>query len=106
MSHDLYFKWLEDELPNATACLKASTKITVNEAYDLTGLWVRHTLRCCLNAGLIYRIKKALSQLRLIGICSYGLSFQGVFVLFLGGLVVASLVLMTEVCVAVVADWM
>ncbi|XP_069995836.1 glutamate receptor ionotropic, kainate glr-3-like [Penaeus vannamei] len=69
VSHDLYFKWLEDELPNATACLKASTKITVNEAYDLTGLW-------------------------------------GVFVLFLGGLVVASLVLMTEVCVAVVADWM
>ncbi|XP_047490883.1 glutamate receptor-like [Penaeus chinensis] len=67
VSHDLYFKWLEDELPNATACLKASTKITVNEAYDLTGLW-------------------------------------GVFVLFLGGLIVAALILMTEVCVAVVAD--
>lgn len=105
MSHDLYFKWLEDELPNATACLKASTKITVNEAYDLTGLWVRHTLLLS-ECRSIYRIKKALSQLRLIGICSHGLSFQGVFVLFLGGLVVASLVLMTEVCVAVVADWM
>ncbi|XP_042893846.1 uncharacterized protein LOC122267760 [Penaeus japonicus] len=69
VSHDLYFKWLKDELPNATACLKASTKITVNEAYDLTGLW-------------------------------------GVFVLFLGGMVAASLVLMVETSVGLVAERM
>ncbi|XP_071530496.1 probable glutamate receptor [Panulirus ornatus] len=39
VSHDLYFKWLGDELPNATACLKANTRVTVTEAYTLTGLW-------------------------------------------------------------------
>ena len=40
VSHDLYFKWLGDELPNATACLKASNKVTVREAYGINGVWV------------------------------------------------------------------
>ncbi|MPC31072.1 hypothetical protein E2C01_024350 [Portunus trituberculatus] len=39
VAHDLYFKWLGDELPNATACLRASTRVTVNEPYSLKGLW-------------------------------------------------------------------
>ncbi|XP_053634134.1 glutamate receptor-like isoform X2 [Cherax quadricarinatus] len=39
VSQDLYFKWLGDELPNATACLKATNRVTVNEAYRLIGLW-------------------------------------------------------------------
>ncbi|XP_045615622.1 glutamate receptor ionotropic, delta-1-like [Procambarus clarkii] len=38
-SHNLYFKWLADELPNATACLRASTRVTTDEAYSLQGLW-------------------------------------------------------------------
>ncbi|KAG7176580.1 Glutamate receptor-like 46 [Homarus americanus] len=63
VSHDLYFKWLGEELPNATACLKASTRVTVNEAYHLTGLW-------------------------------------GVFVLFAGGLLLATAVFLCELTVA------
>ncbi|XP_064111241.1 probable glutamate receptor [Macrobrachium nipponense] len=38
-AHDLYFKWLGYELPNATACLRATTRVTVDEAYNLKGLW-------------------------------------------------------------------
>lgn len=46
VAHDLYFKWLGDELPNATACLRASTRVTVNEPYSLQGLWVSVVQNC------------------------------------------------------------
>ncbi|XP_076044708.1 uncharacterized protein LOC143027321 [Oratosquilla oratoria] len=39
VEHDLYGNWLSQELPNATACLSAPTKVTVTEAYNMTGLW-------------------------------------------------------------------
>ena len=41
VAQDLYFKWLHDEMPNATVCLKARNKVTVREPYGLKGLWVR-----------------------------------------------------------------
>ncbi|KAK4312415.1 hypothetical protein Pmani_016169 [Petrolisthes manimaculis] len=39
VAQDLYFKWLGEELPNATACLGAATRVTVTEPYSLLGLW-------------------------------------------------------------------
>ncbi|KAF2354691.1 Ionotropic glutamate receptor [Trinorchestia longiramus] len=39
LSHDLYFKWLSYELPNASACSNAASSVTVREPYSLRGLW-------------------------------------------------------------------
>ncbi|XP_068216641.1 glutamate receptor ionotropic, kainate glr-3-like [Palaemon carinicauda] len=64
-SHDLYFKWLGYELPNATACLKATTRVTVNEAYDLTGLWGVFTL---FSGGIVLSFTALLLEIIFVGV--------------------------------------
>ncbi|KAK3878145.1 hypothetical protein Pcinc_017206 [Petrolisthes cinctipes] len=39
VEHDLYSTWLGEELTNMTACLRAPTSITVNEPYNMRGIW-------------------------------------------------------------------
>ncbi|XP_042241496.1 probable glutamate receptor [Homarus americanus] len=39
VEHNLYSEWIGKELQNETACLRAPTSITVNEPYNMTGLW-------------------------------------------------------------------
>uniref|UniRef100_A0A6A7GA25 Glutamate receptor n=2 Tax=Hirondellea gigas TaxID=1518452 RepID=A0A6A7GA25_9CRUS len=46
-SHDLYFKWLSSEMPNATACPSTSSKVTVREAYSMAGLWGLFIVLAC-----------------------------------------------------------
>ena len=40
-SAGLYGKWLNDVLPNGTACLNNPRKILVQEPFSIQGLWVR-----------------------------------------------------------------
>lgn len=40
MEQDLYSTWLGEELNNMTACIRAPTSITVNEPYNMRGMWV------------------------------------------------------------------
>nr|XP_045611739.1 probable glutamate receptor [Procambarus clarkii] len=39
VENNLYNEWIGRELQNATTCLKAPTTITVNEPYNMKGLW-------------------------------------------------------------------
>lgn len=40
VEQDLYSTWLGEELNNMTACIRAPTSITVNEPYNMRGMWV------------------------------------------------------------------
>nr|XP_053642887.1 probable glutamate receptor [Cherax quadricarinatus] len=49
VEHNLYSEWIGNELKNVTSCLKAPSTITVNEPYNIHGLWGVFTVLC---AGL------------------------------------------------------